>query len=294
MVNVAFNVFRFGTWSNLTYNAPFTRVPGVPIKVKLALADWLAPNVGVLFFWTVTAVVLAGVLVATVVTIVRRPRQLRSWLPALAVVVVTAVFTGALASWWSTFGWLAWGPRLTLPLLPALVVAAVRAAPDALDAGVQWLFGSAVAGRRGRRGAGGAGRRPGRRGVEPGRHQPPDGARPVVPGAEGAVGDDAGVLLRLRPDGGVAHQPALALGGGTRRAAPAAGGRAAAGGHHRRVGGVVGGRRAAHPRSRFSCTPTRTIRAKIASVRSRRFERAVLFVLLGRFLRRLPPPHLGQ
>jgi hypothetical protein len=33
VVNVAFNVFRFGTWSNLTYNASFTRVPGVPIKV---------------------------------------------------------------------------------------------------------------------------------------------------------------------------------------------------------------------------------------------------------------------
>jgi hypothetical protein len=144
VVNVAFNVFRFGTWSNLTYNAPYTRVPGVPIKVKLALADWLAPNVGVLFFWTVTALVLAGVLVATVVMVVRAPRRPRSWLPALAVVVVTIVFTGALASWWSTFGWLAWGPRLTLPLLPALVVAAVRAAPDPLDAGVQWLFGSAV------------------------------------------------------------------------------------------------------------------------------------------------------
>jgi hypothetical protein len=142
VVNTAFNIFRFGTWSNLTYNAPFTRVPGVPIKVKLALADWLAPNVGVLFFWTVTALVLFGVLVATVVTIVRRPRQPRRWLPALVVVVTTAVFTGALASWWSTFGWLAWGPRLTLPLLPALVVAALRAASESLDTGLRWLVGS--------------------------------------------------------------------------------------------------------------------------------------------------------
>jgi hypothetical protein len=37
---------------------------------------------------------------------------------------------------------LAWGPRLTLPLLPALVVAAVRAAPAPLDAGLRWLVGS--------------------------------------------------------------------------------------------------------------------------------------------------------
>ncbi len=141
-VNVAFNVFRFGTVTNLTYNTPYTRVPGVVIKAELAIADWLAPNVGVLFFWTVTAVVLAGVLVAGVVGLVRHPGQPRRWAPALAVAAITAVFTGALASWWSTFGWLAWGPRLTLPLLPALVVAAVRAAPGPLDAGLRWLVGS--------------------------------------------------------------------------------------------------------------------------------------------------------
>ena len=75
VVNTAFNVFRFGTWENLTYNGLYTRVPGIPIKVKLALADWLAPNVGVLFFWTVLAVVLAGVLIATVVALVRHPRE---------------------------------------------------------------------------------------------------------------------------------------------------------------------------------------------------------------------------
>jgi hypothetical protein len=141
-VNTAFNVFRFGSISNLTYNAPITRVPGVSLKVKLAVANWLAPNVGVLWFWTVAAVVLAGVLIAGVVELVRHPREPRRWAPALAVALITAAFTGALASWWSTFGWLAWGPRLTLPLLPALVVAAVRAAPAALDAGLRWLVGS--------------------------------------------------------------------------------------------------------------------------------------------------------
>jgi hypothetical protein len=142
VVNTGFNLFRFGSISNLTYNAPFTRVPGVSLKVKLALANWLAPNVGVLWFWTVPALILAGVLIAGVVELARRPRQPRRWAPALAVALITAALTGALASWWSTFGWLAWGPRLTLPLLPALVVAAVRAAPEPLDAGVRWVVGS--------------------------------------------------------------------------------------------------------------------------------------------------------
>jgi hypothetical protein len=78
------------------------------------------------------------------VAVVRRPDDVRSWLPPLVVVATTVVFTGALASWWSTFGWLAWGPRLTLPLLPALVVAAVRAARGPLDTGLQWVFGSGL------------------------------------------------------------------------------------------------------------------------------------------------------
>jgi hypothetical protein len=143
-VNLAFNQFRFGSVSNLTYNGPYTRVPGVSLKARLALADWLAPNVGVLWFWTVVASVLAGVLVVAVVRLVRSRRDVRRWGPALGVVLVTVAFTGLLASWWSTFGWIAWGPRLTLPLLPALVVAAVRAAPEDLDAGLSWLVGGPV------------------------------------------------------------------------------------------------------------------------------------------------------
>lgn len=142
VTNAGFNVFRFGTVSNLNYNGPFQRVPEFGIKVKLAVANWLAPNVGVLFFWTVTAVILAGVLVWGVVALVRSPRQPRRWAPPLGVVAVTAAFTGVLASWWSTFGWLAWGPRLTLSLLPALVVAAVRAAPGPLDTGLRRLLSS--------------------------------------------------------------------------------------------------------------------------------------------------------
>ncbi len=143
-VNFGFNIFRFGTTTNLTYNAPFTRVPGVRLRARLAVADWFAPNVGMLFFWTVAALVLAGVLIAAIVMLVRHPRQPRRWAPALGVVVVTAAFTGLLASWWSTFGWIAWGPRLTLPLVPALLVAGVKAARDPLDAGLRVLLGGPV------------------------------------------------------------------------------------------------------------------------------------------------------
>jgi hypothetical protein len=142
VVNGAFNLFRFGSVSNLTYNGPYMRVPGVGLRVKLAVADWLAPNVGVLVFWTVPALILAGVLVFGVARLVRQPRVVRAWLPPLVVAAVTALWTGALASWWSTFGWIAWGPRLTLPLIPALVVAAVRTTRPGFDAGLSWLLGA--------------------------------------------------------------------------------------------------------------------------------------------------------
>src|SRR5262249_19753358 len=163
----------------------------------------------------VVAVILAGVLVLGLATLARRPRDIRRWAPPVAVAAVTAAFTGLLASWWSTFGWIAWGPRLTLPLLPALVVAAGRAGPQPAGPARPGLVGggrppgAARHGgglfRRVRRGAGG-------RGVDPAGDRPAGGAAAVVPRAQGPRRDDSRLLLRLRPRRGVARRPAVALG----------------------------------------------------------------------------------
>jgi hypothetical protein len=38
------------------------------------------------------------------------------------VIVALLLLTGSLASWYSPWGWVAWGPRLMLPVLPAAVI----------------------------------------------------------------------------------------------------------------------------------------------------------------------------
>jgi len=139
VLNSAFNVFRFGTVRNLTYSAPRTRVPGVTIPTRLAIADWFAPNVGVVWFWFVAGMMTAGLVLATGVLLVRRRREPAVWLPPLAVVAVITLFTAGLSLWYSTFGWVAWGPRLTIPMVPAVLVAALRTAGEPMTSGLHWL-----------------------------------------------------------------------------------------------------------------------------------------------------------
>jgi hypothetical protein len=44
--------------------------------------------------------------------------------------VLLVVEVGGLAQWYSPFGWIAWGPRLTLALMPAMLVAAAVCSRD--------------------------------------------------------------------------------------------------------------------------------------------------------------------
>lgn len=144
VLNSAFNVFRFGTVRNTVYTAPDTRVPGVKFPVRLAIADWLAPNVGVVWFWCAAALLCAGLVVTTIVLLVRQRREPRVWLPPLLVVGVLAAYTAGLALWYSTFGWVAWGPRLTLPIIPAVLVAGIWTARAPMTAGLTWIFRNAA------------------------------------------------------------------------------------------------------------------------------------------------------
>src|SRR5262249_47041072 len=82
--------------------------------------------------------------VATVVLVIRHRRDPRVWLPALVVVGVLAAYTAGLALWYSTFGWVAWGPRLTLPILPAVLVAGVWTARAPMTAGLTWITRDAM------------------------------------------------------------------------------------------------------------------------------------------------------
>jgi len=135
----AFNVFRFGGITNEANNVSWSRVPGWSLRAKLAWALWAAPNVGIVWFWLAAALVLAGLVIVAIVQFRRSPRELRGWLPSAAVLALPVAMTVGLASWYSTFGWLAWGPRLSLSVLPVFVDAALHAGGDDMAAGLRWL-----------------------------------------------------------------------------------------------------------------------------------------------------------
>ena len=121
-MNAGFNLFRFGDLTNASYldpvfQTPGHRVEGDVLRVTVGCAEW-----GLLWFWMSACLVLLAA--AVVVVQQMRARQgRRAWLPTGIVLGVAIANTVGLSSWFAPFGWLAWGPRLSLPLTPAVIVA---------------------------------------------------------------------------------------------------------------------------------------------------------------------------
>ena len=129
VLNFGFNLFRYGRLGNAVYTRSQLFVPNVPTFGRLFVAQWLAPNGGLLWFWPLALAFTFGLSVVAL-----RRRQSLSWsaiaTPVLALLLVGQV--ALLSTWWAPFGWYAWGPRLILPIIPALVVAgSTLAAPYA-------------------------------------------------------------------------------------------------------------------------------------------------------------------
>lgn len=125
VVSGAFNVFRFANIRNLLYLDPILATPGIGRKLNYFLAQWFAPAGGIAFFWPLTALVLFAVGVRLIVGLARR-RSAVEVAPDLLIVAVAIGFTLGLAFWFSPFGWITYGPRLAVPLLPALLVLALE------------------------------------------------------------------------------------------------------------------------------------------------------------------------
>jgi hypothetical protein len=127
---VAFNVFRFGGPRNLLYLDPPLRTDGWARRVEFLVAQWLSPAGGLLWFWPVLTVLLLGVF-AIGVTDLRR-RDLPAGIPSLTLVLLVVGYTAGLSLWFAPFGWITYGPRLAVPLLPAFTLAALHLAGDRL------------------------------------------------------------------------------------------------------------------------------------------------------------------
>lgn len=135
--NLLFNVFRFATWRNLNYLSPEYNVP------LLRRADFyamllFAPQGGLLWFWPVALGLLALVGVSLMIPRALHREKAERRL-VMALLLLWATFLAGSASWVSPFGWIAWGPRLSLPLIPALSVASVSVGHARLQAMFRWI-----------------------------------------------------------------------------------------------------------------------------------------------------------
>lgn len=127
-LSLLFNLFRFGTPRNAAYLQPLFRT--VPERLPtFAVGEWLSPTSGVAFFWPLATIVLfGGVLYGVRRADWRSAHGRRAGWALLAALAVIGSIT-ALAAWYSPFGWIAYGPRLAVPLLPAGTLAVLLAAP---------------------------------------------------------------------------------------------------------------------------------------------------------------------
>ena len=128
MANVAFNVMRYGTWANEFYSTDSLRVQDAATSAQFAIAAFVSPSGGILFYWPV----LTLLMVITVAAADRRPGP---YLVPLALVA----YAVALSTWHAPFGWITWGNRLLLPWLPALCFLLLYSSQAPIRRGLQSL-----------------------------------------------------------------------------------------------------------------------------------------------------------
>lgn len=122
VASAAFNFFRFGVVQNVLYLSPLFRTPGIARKFSHLAGLWVAPAGGLLWYWPVATLALVGGAMVAIVHLRRDLQRPRTYLPASLTLAAALTFTAGLASWWSPFGWISYGPRLVVPLMPALAV----------------------------------------------------------------------------------------------------------------------------------------------------------------------------
>jgi hypothetical protein len=154
VVNAGFNWFRYESFTNVEYNS-FSQLPGYDSTlrpVKNFVAILFAPVNGLITTWP--AVLL--LLLLLVVGVVRRgglggpgdglggpgdgearttPRLQSFWnsgrFVPLALLAVLFGYWVPLSWWYAPLGWVAWGPRLALPLVLPAALVALFALPEA-------------------------------------------------------------------------------------------------------------------------------------------------------------------
>jgi hypothetical protein len=147
LVTAAYNYVRYGSVLYVPNLAPRLFVPWLQTQLSFFAAVWLSPNGGVLPFWPSFAVLLllsAVAVVRTARSLAGWPARLRCLAPAAGVAATLMGMTLVLSKWIAPLGWVAWGPRLMLPWLPASGYLLITAYSAELQRLLAWLSRSAT------------------------------------------------------------------------------------------------------------------------------------------------------
>jgi hypothetical protein len=122
-----FNIVRYGKVISPNFSESQLHTPGLARKLEYAGAVLVSPSGGMFIFWPAASiVVLAGCVYAF------RSRERTAVATAAAVLVVIAALTLGFASWWTPFGWAAYGDRLAVPWGLPLALVVLIACGDVL------------------------------------------------------------------------------------------------------------------------------------------------------------------
>jgi len=124
VVNSAFNFFRYSSFQNVQLLAKAYTVPNISIWTDYFFMLLFSPNGGLLWAWP-TWCILCFILMYQANRIYRKQKWRtsgRETLPIIGFLLLLLILHVGLAKWWSPFGWVSWGPRLTLPYLGGLLL----------------------------------------------------------------------------------------------------------------------------------------------------------------------------
>jgi hypothetical protein len=138
-MNIGFNYFRFGGPRSSNLMDPALIVRSFSQKLISFAALWASPNGGILFFWPIFLVICFGALIAAGKSWGRQKKNFKTVLPISVVFLSLCGLFYGFANWYAPMGWVAWGPRLVLPWLPALFVFVLSFYSDTIEKGIRWI-----------------------------------------------------------------------------------------------------------------------------------------------------------